>query len=370
MNMEESAWRRRFKLGVRDANPLETTQAFWRGASQTATVGLFLIALVAALYLARTILLPVTLALVIGTMLSPLTNAANRFGVPAPLTAGFLVLGFLALVSVGIMLAADPVREWIGKAPEIGAVLKGKLHVLDAPLAALNEIRQTLAGLTRSGPSDVITVDVRSGFLEPMVSVLSPAIGQLLLFFGALFFYLAGHNGIQQNLVKIFRGRNARLRALRTMRDLEHNLANYLGIVTLIYFVVGLLVAFGAYLIGLPAPFAWGVLAFVLNYVPYIGPGVTLITLFGVGLISFPSLGHALIAPACFLCLTTLEGQFVTPSIIGRTLTVNPMMVFLAIAFWAWLWGPFGALLANPLLIVSMVVLEHLFPKRELNLSG
>jgi len=368
MNVEESAWRRRFKLGVRDANPLATTQAFWRGASQTATVGMFLIFLVAALYFARTILLPITLALVIGTMLSPLTNAASRFGVPAPLTAGFLVLGFLALISVGIMLSADPVREWIGKAPEIGAVLKDKLHVLDAPLAALNEIRQTLTGFTRSG-SDVITVDVRGGILEPMVSVLSPAIGQLLLFFGALFFYLAGHNGIQQHLVAIFRRRNARLRALHTMRDLEHNLANYLGIVTLINFAVGLLVAFGAHLIGLPAPFAWGVLAFVLNYVPYIGPGVTLITLFGVGLISFPSLSHALIAPACFLCLSTLEGQFVTPSIIGRTLTVNPMMVFLSIAFWAWLWGPFGALLANPLLIVSMVVMEHLFPKRELNLS-
>jgi len=120
--------------------------------------------------------------------------------------------------------------------------------------------------------------------------------------------------------------------------------------------------------VGLPAPFAWGVLAFVLNYVPYIGPGATLVTLFGVGLISFPSISYALIAPACFLCVSTLEGQIVTPSVIGRTLTVNPMMVFLAIAFWAWLWGPFGALLANPLLIVSMVVLEHVFPKHEVSL--
>lgn len=367
MNAEESAWRRRFKLGVRDANPLATTQAFWHGASQTATVGMFVIFLIGGLYLARTILLPITLALVIGTVLAPVTNAASRVGIPAPLTAALLVIGFLALVSVGIMLSADPVREWIGRAPEIGGVLKERLHVLEAPLAALNEVRQAITGFTRTG-SDVITVDVSGGYLEPVVSVLSPAIGQLLLFFGALFFYLAGHSGIQQNLVAIFRGRQSRLRALRTMRDLERNLANYLGIVTLINFGVGVLVAIIAGLVGLPAPFAWGVLAFVLNYVPYIGPGVTLLTLFGVGLISFPSFTYALIAPACFLCVSTLEGQFVTPSIIGRTLTVNPMMVFLAIASWAWLWGPLGALLANPLLIVGMVVIEHLFPKRKVNL--
>ena len=368
MNTEEAAWKRRFRLGVRDANPLPTTHAFWRGAAQTATVGMFLIFLIAGLYFARTLLLPITLALVIGTMLTPVTNAARRLGVPAPLTAGLLVLGFLALISVGIMLSADPVREWIGKAPEIGGVLKEKLRILDAPLAALNEIRKTLTGFTQSGSSDVITVDVRGGFIEPMVSVLSPAIGQLLLFFGALFFYLAGHSGIQQYLIAVFRHRNTRLRALRTMRDIEHNLANYLGIVTMINFCVGIAVAIIARVVGLPAPFAWGVLAFVLNYVPYIGPGATLVTLFGVGLISFPSISYALIAPACFLCVSTLEGQIVTPSVIGRTLTVNPMMVFLAIAFWAWLWGPFGALLANPLLIVSMVVLEHVFPKHEVSL--
>ena len=105
------------------------------------------------------------------------------------------------------------------------------------------ENHQTLTGFTRGGSSDVITVDVRSGLLEPIVSVLSPAIGQLLLFFGTLFFYLAGRNSIQQYLVAVFRRRDTRLRALRTMRDLEHNLANYLGIVTLINFTMGVLVS-------------------------------------------------------------------------------------------------------------------------------
>lgn len=367
MNKAETTLQR-FKLGVRDANPLDNPRRFWRGASQAAAVGMFLIFFITALYFARTILLPVTLALVIGTLLAPLTKTAGRFGVPAPLTAALLVLGFFAVIWVGIMLSADPVREWIGKAPQISEVLKSKMHVLDAPLAALNEIRQSLSGLARSAEPGVITVDVSPGILQPVVSVLSPAIGQILLFFGTLFFYLSGHTSIQQNLVGVFRHRDARLRALHTMRDIERNLSSYLGVVTAINFTIGILVASGAWVIGLPAPFAWGVLAFVLNYVPYIGPATTLVTLFAVGLVSFPSLSYALIAPACFLCLSTLEGQIVTPNVIGRTLTVNPMMVFLAIAFWAWLWGPFGALLANPLLIVSLVALKHLFPKQNVTL--
>jgi predicted PurR-regulated permease PerM len=365
MNVPVSVWKR-LKLEIRNASPLPKTGSFWRRASQVATVGMFLIFFVTALSVARTILLPVTLALVIGTMLSPVTKAASRYGIPAPMTAALLVLGFFALISSGIILAADPVREWIGKAPEIGAAVKEKLHFLDAPLAALNDLRQSLTN--RTTQPGVITVDVNTSLIEPVVSAVSPAIGQLLLFFGTLFFYLAGHNNIQHSLLVIFDGRDARLRALRTIRDLERNLAHYLAIVTTINFTIGVLVAIGAHFIGLPAPLAWGVLAFVLNYVPYIGPGVTLITLFGVGLVSFPWVGHALIAPACYLALVTLEGQVVTPSIIGRTLTVNPMLVFLAIAFWAWLWGPFGALLANPLLIVGVVAIKHLVPKQDPNL--
>lgn len=368
MNAPLPAWKR-FRLDVRGVNPLASPQAFWRGASQTATMGMFLIALIAALSLGKSILLPITLALVIGTVLAPVTKWALRYGIPAPVTAGLLVLGFIGLVLGGIMLSADPVRGWIAEAPKIGEILKQKLQVLDHPLAALNELRQAITG-NRNAQSGVITVDVNTSILEPVLSVLTPAIGELLLFFGTLFFFLAGHDSVQQYLIAIFRNRRARLRALRIMRDFELNLANYLAVVSAINFTIGILVTIGAHLIGLPAPLAWGVLAFVLNYIPYIGPAATIVTLFGVGLISFPSLGQALIAPACYLALVTVEGQLVTPSIIGRTLTLNPLMIFLAIAFWAWLWGPFGALLANPLLIVGLVALNHLFPKRVVNLPG
>lgn len=368
MNTPLPAWKR-FRLDVRGATPLATTQDFWRGASRAAAVGLFIIAFITALSLARSILMPVTLALVIGTVLAPVTKWVSRYGIPAPVTAGILVLSFIGLILGGIMLSADPVRDWIAEAPKIGQVLKEKLQVFDHPLAALNELRQAITG-NRSAQSGVITVDVNTSILEPVLSVLTPAIGELLLFFGTLFFFLAGHDSLQQFMVAIFRDRGTRLRALRIMRDFELNLSNYLAVVSVINFTIGVLVTIGAYFIGLPAPLAWGVLAFVLNFIPYIGPATAIVTLFGVGLISFPTLTQALIAPACYLGLVTLEGQVVTPSIIGRTLTLNPLMIFLAIAFWAWLWGPFGALLANPLLIVGLVALSHLFPRQTVNLPG
>jgi predicted PurR-regulated permease PerM len=357
----------RFRLGVRDANPLESARSFWHALSQAATIGMFLFFLVVALSLARTILLPIVLAFVIGTMLTPVSNWAARRGIPDWASAILLVLLFIALCSSAIVLLSDPVRGWIALAPEIGRTLQQKLQILDRPIAALNELRQAITSWQQQ---DTIRVDITTGLLEQSLVVITPAVGQLLLFVGTLLFFLAGRESLRQTIVSFSADRETRLRTLRILKDIERNLTLYLVIVTPIYAGVGMIVAFGAFLIGLPNPAVWGVLAFVLNFVPYLGPAIMAVVLFGAGLVFFPSLTYALIAPAGYVALVTLEGQFVTPSILGRQLTLNPLIIFLAIAFWAWLWGPFGALIANPLLIVGMVALKHLFPKNEMNLPA
>jgi len=124
------------------------------------------------------------------------------------------------------------------------------------------------------------------------------------------------------------------------------------------------------YLVGFPNPVTFGLLTALLNYVPYIGPAIVAIMLFCVGLVAMPSLGHAALAPALFVAITTVEGHFITPSLVGRRLTLSPFLVFLALAFWTWLWGPIGAFLAVPLVIVSFVVLGHLLPRDETTLPG
>jgi predicted PurR-regulated permease PerM len=202
----------------------------------------------------------------------------------------------------------------------------------------------------------------------PVVAFVTPAAGELLLFFGTLLFFLIGQIELRTSLVSMFGNRDAKLRFLKIMRDIERNLAGYLTVVTIINAALGTIVALGAWLIGYPNPVIFGVLAGLLNYVPYVGPGIMVIVLFGVGLVSFPSIGHALLAPAGFIALTTMEGHFVTPTIVGRRLTLNPLLVFLALAFWTWMWGPVGAFLAVPLSIIGLVVFNHLVPDDDVRL--
>jgi len=130
----------------------------------------------------------------------------------------------------------------------------------------------------------------------------------------------------------------------------------------------GVVVALGAWALGFPNPAIFGVLAALLNYVPYVGPAVMVVILFTVGLVSFPSLGQAFIAPLAFVLLTTMEGHFITPTVVGRRVTLNPLLIFLALAFWTWMWGPIGAFLAAPLSIIGLVVVNHLVPSEDVKL--
>ena len=360
---------RRFSLRIKDATPVASRAEFWRTAAQASAIGVFVLLFLVALNFSRSLLLPVALAVVIGMLLAPLSARANRLGIPPVISAIVLVLLFIGILSLAITLAADPVITWIAQAPEIGTLLKSKLQVLERPLGALRDLRNAISDMLGIAPT-AITLDVNSYFLAPALTVLTPAIGQLFLFFATLFFFLASRDDLRNSFVSVFSTREARLRTLRILNDVEGNVANYLGTVSVINFCVGILVCIGSYVIGLPNPAAWGVLAFTLNYIPYLGPALVVTALFAVGLISFPSLGYALVAPICYVALSVIEGQFVTPSVIGYRLTLSPLMIFLSLAFWIWLWGPLGALLAVPLLIVGMVAVNHIFPKEEPSLLG
>ena len=163
----------------------------------------------------------------------------------------------------------------------------------------------------------------------------------------------------------MFSSRESRLRYLKIVRDIEDNLASYLIVVTSVNAVLGAIVATAAWLLGLPNPAIFGMLAAIFNYIPYVGPAIMAIILFGVGLVTFSSLVHALVAPAFFIALAALEGHFITPTIVGRRFTLNPLLVVLGLAFWSWLWGPIGAFFAVPISIVCLVIHDHLFAQDD-----
>jgi predicted PurR-regulated permease PerM len=267
----------------------------------------------------------------------------------------------IVVAAIAVTLLAGPVTELIGKAPEIGAAVKQKLYVLDRPLAALRELQQ----LFLPSHGDTVAVEPSLSMVTPVISVVTPAVVEVTLFFVTLVFFLATQFDFRRYMASFFTSRNAKLRFIRITNDLEEHLGSYVAIVSVINFGLGVVVAIGAWLFGLPSPIMFGIMAALLNYVPYIGAACVTLVLLGVGLVTFPSLGYAFVPPAAFVAVATIEGQFITPTVLGHRLTLNPLVVILALAFWSWLWGPMGAFLAVPLTIVGLVILHHLFPPEE-----
>jgi len=321
--------------------------------------GLLLIAIVTVLYVGRAFFLPVVMAFVVGTMLSPAATFLENHKVPRGLGAALIVIAVTAVVAFVIALIASPAMEWSARLPELGAQLKDKLHVFDRPLALWRELQVMVGGSEGGLPSFQLP---KFEWVQPTLEFLSPTFTEFLLFFVTLILFIASWRDLRRALIMNFSDRDARLRTLRILNEIEVHLGNYLLTVTLINVGVGIGTGLICAITGMPNPAGLGALAATLNFIPIIGPIAMFAVLVLVGLIAFPTISGGLMAALAFGGLTFLEGHFVTPMIIGRRLALNALAVLLALAFWTWLWGPMGAFLSSPLLIVALILKEHLMP--------
>jgi predicted PurR-regulated permease PerM len=358
---------KRYSPVINDPQPLGSIGDIWGSGSQMATIGIFFLLLVTCLYFARPIVLPVAAAALIALTFAPIIKRGQTLGIPSWITAIALVALMATAGAVVVTLAAGPIGEWITRGPEIAASLKAKLYVLDRPLAALRDLQKSVLP---PGDNAVAVESPHISMVAPVLAYVTPALSEIVVFFATLIFLLAEQMSFRRYVASFFTSRDAKLRFIRTTNDIEENLASYVAVMTCINATLGIVVTAGAWLFDFPNPWIFGAMAMVLNYLPYIGPACVAITLFVVGLVTFPTLSYALLPPACFVGLTTIEGQLITPTILGHRLTLDPLAVFLAIAFWAWMWGPMGAFLAVPLLIVGMVIISHLFPSEDAKLPG
>jgi predicted PurR-regulated permease PerM len=199
-------------------------------------------------------------------------------------------------------------------------------------------------------------------WVQPTVEFLSPTFTEFLLFLATLILFIASWRDLRRALIMTFPDHASRLRTLRILNEIEGHLGGYLITVTMINLGVGAATGIICAVTGMPNPAGLGALAATLNFFPIIGPVAMFVILAVVGVIAFSTLGAALIAPLAFVGLTFLEGHFVTPTIIGRRLELNALAVFIALAFWTWLWGPMGGFLSSPLLIVALILKDHLLP--------
>ena len=326
-----------------------------------ALIGILIICVITGLYLARAFFLPITMAFIVGTMLSPAASFLERYRVPRAVAAVLIVSAAAAGVAFMIGLLASPVMEWSSKLPELGSLLREKLHVFDRPLARWQELQSMIGG-----PDTLSTLHLpKFDWVQPALEFLSPTFAELLLFIATLILFIASWRELRRALIMNFGDRTARLRTLRMINEIEEHLGNYLMMVTMINIGVGVVTGLICTVTGMPNPAGLGALAAILNFIPIIGPVAMFAVLVVVGIVALPTISAGLLAPALFAVMTFMEGHFLTPTIVGRKLALNALAVFVMLAFWTWLWGPMGAFLSSPLLIVGLIVKEHLMPSDQ-----
>jgi predicted PurR-regulated permease PerM len=325
-----------------------------------ALVALLIICVTAVLFVAKAFFLPIVAAFVVGTMLSPAAGFLERHRIPRAVSAVLVVTAVGAAATFIVGLISASLMQWSTRLPEQSSQLREKLHVFDRPLALWQQLQSMFGG------SDVFsTVPFQMPkfeWVQATIEFLSPTFTEFLLFFATLVLFVASWRDLRRALIMTFAGRDARLRALRILNEIEGQLGGYLLTVTMINLGVGAGTGIICAIAGMPNPAGLGALAATLNFFPIIGPVAMFVILAVVGIVAFSTIGAGLIAPLAFVGLTFLEGHFVTPSIIGRRLELNALAVFIALAFWTWLWGPMGGFLSSPLLIVALILKEHLLP--------
>ena len=220
-----------------------------------------------------------------------------------------LVVLLIVAANVAVVMLAGPASQMLSRAPELGAAFAEKLHILDRPLAAFSELQ---AALGINPAEKRLSTSIPSRIARGMLTIVTPAALQFVLsvvmFFATLFFFILGRAGFRKYAVNWFASRTARLRALKILNDIEDNLGGYLIVVTAINLALGIVTTIAAMLMGLPSPILWGALAFVLNYIPYVGPAIMYVLLFVIGLLTYPTLLGALMPPAVFMGITADRG--------------------------------------------------------------
>ncbi len=328
---------------------------------QPALTGIFVLLLLFAMHFARAFLLPVVLAVLLSFLLLPLVRALRRLHFPAWLASFTVLITVLSAAGFASYGLAGPAADWLEKAPRELPRLGRKLHELREPVNDVGKAAKEVERLARGNTAAPRKVQIEgTGLASNLLSGTQALAVGVLAVVVLLFFLLASGDLFRDKARRLLPDPLARERALAIATQAEHQVSTYLFNVTLINAGLGLFVGLAMALLGMPNPTLWGVLAAVLNYVPYLGAMTTFCVLSMVSFLTFETTGRAVLAPLVFLVLTGIEGQLVTPSLVGRRLMLNPIVIFVGLLFWGWMWGVTGALLAVPLMATFKIVCDHM----------
>jgi predicted PurR-regulated permease PerM len=335
-----------------------------RGES-IALKGLFILALIHTLYFGRSFLLPIFVALIGMFLLSPAVRwSKSKLRLPEGVSAAGILLLIGLLAAYTAVSLRYPLVNWLNDAPTVIAEAQEKLQ---GPIKAVREATKRLEAATGDAkgvePTPVVAVrETGPGWGETLVAWLPSMIGYAVVTVILLFFFLTYGELFLLKVVKVMPTFSDKKNAVEIAHMIERQTSSYLATITMINMGLGTVVGVAMALWGLPNPVLWGMMAAVLNFVPYLGAliGVTVVAL--VALTQFDGAAYALLVPLTYYILTASEGFLVTPILLGRRLILNPVVIFLGLVFWGWLWGIPGMLLAVPLLAIFKIFCDQIKP--------
>lgn len=329
-------------------------------ARTLALLGLLLIAVGFVLYLARVVFIPLTFALMLSFLLSPAVTWLERRRLPRALGAALVVALLLGAGTFAGVELANPAADWIARSPGVLQTLERKVRPLRRPVRSVTELAQRVERMTqveeRKAPQEV-TLEKPGILSTALDTVWTVAAGALVTLF-ALYFSLLTGDVLLARVIAWVPDLSQR-RTAEVILSIQQGMSRYLRTVFAINFSVGCVIAVAMYLLHMPNPLLWGALAMLVNFVPYVGPFVGILTVGAVALASFDDLTATLLPPLVYLTFASVEGNVLTPLILGRTTELDPLVIFVWLLFWGWLWGIAGAIVAVPLLMLIKLMCER-----------
>jgi predicted PurR-regulated permease PerM len=314
-----------------------------------------------SLYLGREFLTPIVLAFLLALTLTPVVRFLAKQSVPSAVSATLLIVVTAAMIGGLVYVTSGPISALVADAPAIGQKLQAKVHTVQVAVEkAIKATAQIDTATEAVADTNVQKVVVAQPGILSRAAGNAVSIGTTLaITFVLSLFLLASGTMFYEKIIQSVPKLSDKKRALRVVYSVEREISRYLFTITIINAGLGVAIGTGLWLIGIPNALVWGVAAAILNFLPYVGALMTMVLVAVISLATFDSIAFGLIAPAFILCCNIIEGQFVTPLMLGRRLELNTVAVFISISFWSWIWGFIGALLAVPILVVIKVICDH-----------
>ncbi len=326
-----------------------------------ALTGLFVLAVLYTLYFLRSVLLPLVLALLLSYLLRPVVRGLARAHIPSGAGAAIVIIALIAGMVFAISRLATPAAGWLEKAPYSLQQLQQKLMPIRQPMEKVARASGEIENLAApADPHAAAAVEVKQHRLSDLLYLRTPEFVLSTVLVLILIYFLLAYDGVfLGKILRLTPSLKDKKRAVSIANEIEAHVSRYLLTQTLINLCLGTAVGATVGILGLRNPFMWGAMVAVLNFVPYLGALTGIICMTLGAILSYDSLAYAMVFPAVYLGFATIEGNFVTPWVMGRSLTLNPVLILLSLTFWGWMWGIPGVILAVPILAAFKIFCSH-----------